>query len=102
MCSRWPASELLRSDVCDGGVVRTDRHGAGEREKYDLGAGGSACICWWLLKPITGQAPPTAGTSEWAKESIMFYGINKHYGARTRARYLMAHGTGDLEDGHVF
>jgi hypothetical protein len=56
------------SDVCDGGVVRSDRlpwcWRAGERsgstqqhqhlEVHHASAGG------WLVKPITGQAPPTA------------------------------------------
>jgi hypothetical protein len=50
--------------VCDGGVVRTDHHNAGERsgstQQHDLNEG-PPCICWWLVKvkPITGQAPPT-------------------------------------------
>jgi hypothetical protein len=56
------------SDVYDGGVVRTDRHSAGERsgstKHYDLRPEGSPCICWWLVKPITGQAPSTAATLE--------------------------------------
>jgi hypothetical protein len=51
-------------DVCDGGVVRNDHHNAGERsgstQHSALRPGGSPCICWWLVKPITGQAPSTS------------------------------------------
>jgi hypothetical protein len=56
------------SDVRDGGVVRNYHHCAGERsggtQQYDLNEGPPCCICWWLVKPITGQAPPTAATLE--------------------------------------
>jgi hypothetical protein len=31
MCSRWPTSELPPTCGCDGGVVQTDHHNAGER-----------------------------------------------------------------------
>jgi hypothetical protein len=65
------------SDVWrDGGVVRTDHHDAGERsgstQQYDLNEG-PPCICWWLVKPITGQAPSTAATlwSEQRKASYL-------------------------------
>jgi hypothetical protein len=55
-------------DVCYGGVVRTDHHNAGERsgstQQHDLKAEGPPCICLWLAKPITGQAPSTAATLE--------------------------------------
>jgi hypothetical protein len=55
------------SDVCDGSVVRTDHHNAGERsggtQQYDLKAH-HVSVGWWLAKPITGQAPPTAATLE--------------------------------------
>jgi hypothetical protein len=53
------------SGVCDGGVVRTDHHNAGERsgstQQFDLKAH-HASACWWLVKPITGQTPSTAAT----------------------------------------
>jgi hypothetical protein len=56
------------SDVYDGGVVRTDHHNAGERsEKWEhptIRPEGPPCICWWLVRPITGQAPSTAATLE--------------------------------------
>jgi hypothetical protein len=55
------------SDVCDGGVVRTDRHSAGERSggtRSAIRPEDSPCICWWLARPITGQASSTAATLE--------------------------------------
>jgi hypothetical protein len=55
------------SDVHDGGVVRTDHHNAGERsgstQPSDLKAH-HASVGGCVVKPITGQAPPTAATLE--------------------------------------
>jgi hypothetical protein len=84
--------------------VRTDHHNAGERrsgstQQYDPKTQHASVGRLWLLKPITGQAPSTAGTSDWAKESFMFNGIHTEYGA---GRRVVFDGTRDLEGGHIF
>jgi hypothetical protein len=72
---------------------------AGAPEQHDPNEG-PACICWWLLKPVTSQAPPTAGTWEWAKEIFiinkLFNTIDKHTGVGTGVEFG---GAGDLDRG---
>jgi hypothetical protein len=80
-----------------GGVVRTDHHNAGERSGSThpaMRSEGSPCICcWWLVKPITGQAPSTAATLEWQRKAYTFNGIDRQSRAGVRVvfdvtRYL--------------
>jgi hypothetical protein len=93
------------SDVCDGGMVRTDHHNAGERGKWEhptLRPGGSPCIYLLMAgKQSPSQVRHLPLPPHWSEQRKASYltGTDKQSRAGMKVVFDV---TRYLEGGHIF